>query len=157
MTKINGKTRTHIIYGSYNLKILLKIRNSIILTNHIPRLPHFPAPQRNGGKVGVRVCEARANAWCLLFTLVFHSYETGWFTQMADIELGITNETVSDDEEESEALTAAEVLQKLEEVSRRSLRLSLSVTVTAPPPRVTHSVTVTEKVSHRCVNFFLMS
>ena len=36
---------------------------------------------------------------------------------MADIELDIGNKSVIDDEEETEALTAAEVLQKLEEVS----------------------------------------
>ena len=36
---------------------------------------------------------------------------------MADIELDIGNRSVTDDEEETEALTAAEVLQKLEDVS----------------------------------------
>ena len=36
---------------------------------------------------------------------------------MEDIELDISNRRVTDDEEETEALTAAEVLQKLEDVS----------------------------------------
>ena len=49
---------------------------------------------------------------------------------MADIELDIGNRSVTDDEEETEALTAAEVLQKLEDVStpRRMVTVGRSTT-----------------------------